>query len=67
VRGAGLLFALVLRDPEFSTRVHTALLEAGVLVNLTADRVLRIFPALNIPDADLDAGLSAIERAIREA
>jgi acetylornithine/N-succinyldiaminopimelate aminotransferase len=67
VRGAGLLIGLVLRDPDHASRVHAALIQRGVLVNLTADRVLRIFPALNIPEADFDQGLAVIEEAVRDS
>ncbi|MBM4335849.1 MAG: aspartate aminotransferase family protein [Deltaproteobacteria bacterium] len=64
-RGLGLLIGLVLRDPAFALRVHAEIRELGVLVNLTADRVLRLFPALNIPEADLSQALDVLEGAIR--
>jgi acetylornithine/succinyldiaminopimelate/putrescine aminotransferase len=38
-----------------------------VLVNLTTERVFRIFPALNIPEDDLARGLDLLERAIETA
>ena len=64
VRGLGLLLGLVLRDAEHAASVHAELREQGVLVNLTADRVLRLFPALNIPEPELDQGLDAIETTV---
>ena len=64
-RGLGLLVGLVLRDPAFALRVHAEIRERGVLVNLTADRVLRLFPALNIPEGDLSQALDVLEGAIR--
>jgi predicted acetylornithine/succinylornithine family transaminase len=67
VRGRGLLIGLVLRDADLASRVHPEARERGVLVNLTAERVLRIFPALNIPDEDLDQALEVIEAAIEDA
>jgi len=63
-RGLGLLIGVVLRDPAFATRVHAEMRERGLLVNLTADRVLRLFPALNIPDTDLAQGLDILEKCI---
>lgn len=65
VRGAGLLIGLVVNDAEFAASTHSGLRERGVLVNLTAERVLRLFPALNIPDSDLDEALGILEELIR--
>jgi predicted acetylornithine/succinylornithine family transaminase len=68
VRGRGLLIGLALRDAELAARAHARLRDdLGVLVNLTAERVLRLFPALNIPADDWDRGLDAIESAVEEA
>jgi acetylornithine/N-succinyldiaminopimelate aminotransferase len=53
VRGRGLLVGLVLRDAELAASIPSRALEAGVLVNVTAGRVVRFFPALNIPHKDL--------------
>ena len=64
VRGRGLLIGLVLREPEDAAKVHAQLLEAGVLVNLTGERVLRIFPALNIPEPELDHALDRLEAVL---
>jgi acetylornithine/N-succinyldiaminopimelate aminotransferase len=66
-RGLGLLIGLVLRNPEMATRVHAEARERGVLVNLTADRVLRLFPALNIPEGDFAQALDTLEGCIRSA
>jgi acetylornithine/succinyldiaminopimelate/putrescine aminotransferase len=41
--------------------------DRGVLVNLTADRVLRLFPALNIPESDLAHGLDVLEACVEGA
>ncbi len=67
VRGRGLLIGLVLREPALAARVHADVRERGVLVNLTAERVLRLFPALNIDEADLDRAVDVIESAIEAA
>jgi acetylornithine/N-succinyldiaminopimelate aminotransferase len=67
VRGKGLLIGFTLRDAELAARVHTGLRERGVLVNLTAERVLRFFPALDIPQDLLWRALDGLEAAIAAA
>ncbi len=64
VRSLGFLLGLVCREPAEAARAHAAARELGVLVSLTADRVLRLFPALNIPESDLDLGLDRLEKAV---
>jgi predicted acetylornithine/succinylornithine family transaminase len=66
VRGRGLLMGVVLRSAEMAARIQSQIRERGVLVNLTAERVLRIFPALNIPDEDIDHALDVLEATIEE-
>ncbi len=66
VRGLGLLVGLVLPEPELAGAVHTTVRERGVLVNLTAERVIRIFPALNIPEEELDRALDVLEAVIEK-
>ena len=60
VRGRGLLLGLVLRDSEHAAGIATRALERGVLVNVTAGRVVRLFPALNIPEDDLWPALDTV-------
>lgn len=67
VRGKGLLMGAVLREPERAARAHALARERGTLVSLTAERVLRLFPPLNIPEPDLEQGLDTLESAIRDA
>jgi acetylornithine/N-succinyldiaminopimelate aminotransferase len=59
-RGRGLLLGLALRDVDRAATLAERALERGVLVNVTAGRVLRFFPALNIPEDELWAGLDAV-------
>jgi acetylornithine/N-succinyldiaminopimelate aminotransferase len=59
-RGRGLLCGLVLRDAERAARLPLEALERGVLVNVTAGCVVRFFPALNIPEADLWSGVETV-------
>lgn len=59
VRGRGLLQGLVLREPPAD--LPRRALAAGVIVNVTAGRVVRFFPALNIPEEDL---FEAVDRVL---
>jgi len=60
VRGRGLLCGLVLRDAERAAAISLAALEKRVLVNVTAGRVVRFFPALDIPKEDLWSGVETV-------
>jgi acetylornithine/N-succinyldiaminopimelate aminotransferase len=60
VRGRGLLLGCVLRDAERAAALPLRAIERGVLVNLTAGRVIRLFPALNIPEDDLWPALETV-------
>lgn len=59
-RGAGLLQGLVLSDAEQAAALPHAALEKAVLVNVTAGNVVRLFPALNIPEEDLWSALDTV-------
>ncbi len=52
-RGRGLLLGLALRDEAGAASLSLRAAQRGVLVNVTAGRVIRFFPALNIPEAEL--------------
>ncbi len=60
VRGRGLLLGCALRDAERAASLPLRAVERGVLVNLTAGRVIRLFPALNIPEDDLWPALETV-------
>jgi acetylornithine/succinyldiaminopimelate/putrescine aminotransferase len=59
-RGRGLLCGLVLRDADRAARIPPGALERRVLVNVTAGRVVRFFPALNVPEDDLWSGVETV-------
>ncbi len=59
-RGRGLLVGLALRDAERAASLPLRAIEQGVLVNVTAGRVMRLFPALNIPEDDLWPALETL-------
>jgi acetylornithine/N-succinyldiaminopimelate aminotransferase len=62
VRGRGLLLGMALCDPERAAELPRRALERGVMLNVTAGTVLRLFPALNVPEDELWPALeSALE------
>jgi len=62
VRGKGLMWGVVLtRD---AAPVVPAALERGVVVNRTAERVIRLLPPLTITVAEIDEGLSRLDAAL---
>lgn len=64
VRGAGLMWGLELdRD---AAPVVAAAFHRGVLVNRTAERVVRMLPPLVISETDLDSGIALLEQALTD-
>ena len=62
VRGAGLMWGLELnRD---ASAVVPAALERGVIVNRTADTVVRLLPPLVLAEADADEALARLDAAL---
>jgi acetylornithine/N-succinyldiaminopimelate aminotransferase len=59
VRGAGLLLGIVLTEP-LAPLAQQAAQDAGFLVNAPAPDVVRLMPALNIGDTEVDALLQAL-------
>ncbi|MCF8227311.1 MAG: aspartate aminotransferase family protein [Bacteroidales bacterium] len=63
-RGKGLMIGV---EFEFGTKPLVAkMLEKGVLVNSTADTVLRMLPALNIPQEDLEKVIEVLIESLNE-
>ena len=67
-RGKGLLIGLEFANTEIGYKVVAGLFKRGVLVagTLTNSKVVRIEPALNIPDALIGRVLEALEDTLRE-
>jgi acetylornithine/N-succinyldiaminopimelate aminotransferase len=63
-RGLGLMLALELKAP--SKQVMLACLEAGLIVNAVSETALRILPALNIEEMDLDEGLAIMKKVLQQ-
>lgn len=63
-RGLGLMLALELKVP--SKPVALRCLEEGLIVNAVTELAIRILPALNIEQEDLDAGLEILKKVLTE-
>ncbi|MDL2207924.1 aspartate aminotransferase family protein [Desulfovibrio sp. OttesenSCG-928-M16] len=59
VRGMGLMIGIELAFPGMD--IWKALLERGFIVNLTQEKVLRLLPALNVPEEDLEGFVLALD------
>ncbi|RIL05703.1 MAG: aspartate aminotransferase family protein [Proteobacteria bacterium] len=59
-RGRGLLIGMDLLDADAAATLSRRALDRGVLVNVTAGTVLRLFPALNIPEDELWSALDRV-------
>jgi acetylornithine aminotransferase/acetylornithine/N-succinyldiaminopimelate aminotransferase len=64
VRGAGLMWGLDLATD--ATRIVPLGLTRGVIVNRTADTVIRLLPPLTITEAELAEGLARLDQALTD-
>lgn len=67
VKGKGLLLGLQLKPSLDAGNVVNRAREYGLLVITAGGNVIRIVPALNIPDAAIEKGLEVLTRAISDA
>lgn len=65
VRGSGLMLGALLDGP--GAGVVTRCLDAGLLINCTAERALRLTPPLIVTAAEVDEALDILDRALGEA
>ena len=63
VRGVGLIIGIELDRP--GRPLVAAALERGLVINCTADKVIRILPPLTITEAEVDEGLGILEEVFR--
>lgn len=63
-RGLGLMLALELNVP--SKPVMLACLEAGLVVNAVSEKALRILPAFNIEQDEIDEGLEIMKKVLHQ-
>lgn len=66
VRGAGLMCGIEV-DGEVADRIVETALDRKLLINRTANTVVRLLPPLTISDADIDDGLSRLQSAFADA
>jgi len=64
VRGLGLLLGAVMAQASAADELARKALAAGLLINVTAERVLRIAPPLVVSDAEIDEALAILERCL---
>jgi acetylornithine/N-succinyldiaminopimelate aminotransferase len=67
VRGKGLLLGLQLCSEVKTTQIVEQCLKKGLFVRQTQGDVIRIFPALNISQAQMEEGLAILERSIADS
>ena len=60
VRGQGLLLGLPAESSEKAQSIASRALDAGLLINVTAERVLRIAPPLTVSDDEIDEALDIL-------
>jgi acetylornithine/N-succinyldiaminopimelate aminotransferase len=66
VRGQGLLLAIEFTDEEKATQISDACLKQRLFVRQTQGKMIRIFPALNITDLEMEEGLSILQKVLEE-
>ncbi len=65
VRGLGLMIGIELALPAASCKeVWLKLIDAGFILNLAQENTLRLVPALNIPEEDLEAFARTLEKIL---
>lgn len=64
VRGLGLLLGVEMVDTRRAKDVAANALDLGLLLNVTAERVLRIAPPIVVTDPQIDEGLDILGKAL---
>ncbi|MBW1983527.1 MAG: aspartate aminotransferase family protein, partial [Deltaproteobacteria bacterium] len=65
IRGKGLLIALIFKTPDMAAAIYSDCIKNGLFVNLIQENIIRIFPALNIKQEEVEEGLSILENAMQ--
>jgi acetylornithine/N-succinyldiaminopimelate aminotransferase len=65
VRGLGCMIGIQLSRP--GADIVTACLQQGLIINCTHDTVLRLLPSMATTEAEIDEGLSILERVLKAA
>jgi acetylornithine/N-succinyldiaminopimelate aminotransferase len=64
VRGKGLLLAIEFKSEKIAADVAGACLTEGLFVRQTQRRMIRLFPALNITEEEMEEGLAILGKTI---
>jgi acetylornithine/N-succinyldiaminopimelate aminotransferase len=65
VRGKGLLIAIEFTGAKIASQVYQQSLKQKLMVNLTQEKIIRIFPALTITKNEMSAGLGILENVLQ--
>ncbi|MBO2449686.1 diaminobutyrate--2-oxoglutarate transaminase [Actinomadura barringtoniae] len=67
VRGRGLVWGMVMRDPEMASKVCAEAFQRGLLMETSGpeSEVVKLLPPLTVTEAELDQGLAIIAEAMR--
>ncbi len=66
VRGKGLILGIEFKDKDFAKAVVNKCIEKGLLTILTAQKVMRILPPLNVKQKEIDQALKIIGKTLKE-
>ncbi len=64
VRGRGLLIALQIFNANIAAKIYDESLNQRLFLNLTQERIIRIFPALNVTRPEMSEGLDILEKVL---
>ena len=64
VRGKGLLIAMELNDDKITSDIQQDCLDNGLLINVTHGNIIRLFPALNITEDEMNESLAILKKSL---
>lgn len=67
VRGQGLLIAMTFKKPDLTNKIYLECFKNGLFVNLTQGNIIRIIPALNIKENEIEKGLGFFEKSVQNS
>ena len=66
VRGAGLMVGVELDNPNLAKAIVGKLMERGIIINRTHERVLRFLPPFIITERELSTLVNELDKALTE-
>ncbi|MBU3916152.1 aspartate aminotransferase family protein [bacterium] len=67
VRGKGLLIAIEFLEEKKAMEIYNGCIKNHLFVNITQGKIIRLFPALNITEAEMAEGLAIFEKVISDS